>query len=118
MKEELGNSLGRKLFLTEEKLQSNAEESRCPGNSRILPLQENVPVGGLACSLPTDGFKLRLLLAFIFKALPPKTAFAESLPSASLLLCLCYSSLHSVCSATSFFSRARVTVLLKVKVRE
>ena len=120
VKEELGNSLGRKVFLTEEKLQSNAEESRCPGNTRIFASSGKRPCRR-PCLLSAHTWiqTASRLLAFIFKALPPKTAFAENLPSASLPLCLCHPSLHSVCGAASFFLRSTGhRALLKVKVRE
>lgn len=57
---ELGKPLGHKVFLTEDKLQSDADQRWFPGNTAILSLQDKAPGGGLACSLPTDRSELRL----------------------------------------------------------
>ena len=120
MKEEIANSLGRKVFLTEEKLKGYADRWWLPGNIMISPLQENAPVRR-PCFLSAHRWiwTESQLLASIFKDLISRRIFAENLSSASLSLIglLCYPYLHASVQSYSFQSVGH-NAPLKTEVRE
>lgn len=108
VQEELANPLGPKGFLTEEKFQSRADGWWFPGNTLILPFQEN---GGLGCSLPTDSLdrSLSYELSFSKTSYPGETSadICHAPPSCliDLFLCLCHQpSSPAVCGTQSSFS--------------